>query len=398
MLRTALLIASSLLLLAPAALAQKTGMEEFAQVDPYTKGKREVMAKLGYVSYGPFSWRAAQTTTGLCQTMGDPPMLCVETEHFRIVSTLGTYRMPGDRDEKAAFKAEFARLKAKLGRLKAPRKSIDPWLRLHLYAQRCEDLVQQFEVDFGIEASDYEDVGPILGQQHKFLVLLCQRNSELGRYIKDAYDAQAEVAWRYGWGSSEGMFYGISYEAVAAGWTDPSGETPHDSILHARLIAGVTSNLVDGYRTNNYGVPRWLTFGLSYEYGRRFDPRYVTRVGQQVASTREEEWNWEPRVYNLVKNKFFASTEDMFAWASEEDMNTRDHMVLWSRLQFLLQREEADRASFLGALCVQPGAADPGPAARVALQSSALEEHMGLTPAQLDEEWARWVRRTYSKR
>jgi hypothetical protein len=393
MFRTAFLIGCSLLSLAPPVRAQDSAMESFEEVDPYTGGDRELMAKLGYVSYGPFSWRGPQTTTGLRQTIGDPPVLWVETEHFRIGSTLGSYRLVGDREEKARIKAEIARLKAKLGKLKAPRKSLDPWLRLHLYAQRCEDLAQAFEADFGLESSDYAEVGPNLGQSHKFLVLLCERNSELGRCIKDAWGAEAAVAWRYGWGVTEGMFYGASYEAIAASWKDAGGDVPFDSILHARLVAGVTSNLVDGYRTNKHGVPRWLTYGLSYVYGRRIDPRWVTYVGQKTGSTRKDEWKWEPRVANLVKNQFYASTEDMFGWKGPEDMNVRDHLVLWSKMEYLLDREGGDRAGFLRAMCVEGMGTDS-----VELQRSALKTYLGLTPAELDEGWARWVKKTYSKR
>lgn len=399
MLRRALVLCLSLAALTPSAFAQKDKpVEEFEEVDPYTEGDKELMELYGYKSYGPFLWRPATTTTDLKRICGDAEMLVVETEHFRIASTLTEYKLIADRDEKEKLKEEFKALKDRHRRIKLPKKAIDPWLRLHLYAMRAEKCVADLKRDFGIEPSHYEDIGPYMGQNHKFLILLCQRDSELSRFIKEAWGHDGSVSWRYGWGHKEGMFYGASYEAIVQSWAGNQDPIPYDSILHTRMVQGITSNLLDGYRNGQYGVPRWLLFGASYEYGRRVDPRWVNLVGQTTGNARDDEHVWEPRVRNLVSNDFFITSDKMFTWNTWEGINSRDHIVAWSRLDYLLRaHDEANWPAFLEATCLSTNR-DADEDTLKSLNAQALTTHMGLSPSELDERWAKWVKKTYSKK
>ncbi|MDG2143408.1 MAG: hypothetical protein P8N31_07630, partial [Planctomycetota bacterium] len=169
------------------SFAQKKGkedMEQFEDVCPYTKGDRELEKKLGYERMGFVTWRDGEDSTIIQENMGAIPMLWVETEHFKIGSSLGTFKIDNNKAQKARIKEEIARLKKKLGKFKAPKKSLDPYLRLHVYAQRAEDIYAQFVEDFGIKPENMPENAQFLGHENKFLLLLCQRKSEYGRYIK----------------------------------------------------------------------------------------------------------------------------------------------------------------------------------------------------------------------
>ncbi len=383
----------------PSSAQDKDGMEEFEEVDPYTRGEPERMKRLGYVSYGPFVWRDGDSTLAVQESMGGMPILWVETEHFRIGSSLVTYKLSGDKEEKARLQEEIGRLRKKLGKLKTPKKELDPWLRLHLWAQRAEELYASFHADFGLAPADYAEKGPYLGKTDKFLLLLCQRKSEFNRHVRTYLQVDTNHAYRYDWADG-GMFYGANVEVMKESWDSPAGK-PFDAILHGKVVAGLVTNFVDGYRQNRYGSPRWLAYALPHVYVRRIDPRWVNAVGyEEGRSIREEDYKWEPRVASLVKNKFFASTEEMFGWAKYEDMNTRDHLVAWSRLEYLLNEAEGDRRGFLTALCdVAPeGTPEAQQAALVERQTKALAECFGMTPEELDKAWARWVKKTYKKR
>ena len=136
-------------------------------------------------------------------------------------------------------------------------------------------------------------------------------------------------------------------------------------------------------------------------YVRRIDPRWVTSAGHDHRKNRREnDWKWEPRVRNLVNNDFFASTEEMFTWQEYADMNERDHMVAWSKLDWLMRIAKGDREAFLASMCT-PSSTDGEAGTKAELlarQKRALLAHFGLTPQELDKAWARWVRRTYRKR
>jgi hypothetical protein len=382
------------------AHAQKKDLdyEEFEAVCPYTNGDEELERKLGYVRVGRIPWRGADDSQLVQQNIGGIPMVFVETEHFRIGSSLTTYKIPNDKEERERLRDELGRLRTKLGRLKEPRRELDPWLRVHLYAQRAEDLYRQFHEDWKIEAADYSRRGPHLGFKQKFLLLLCERKSEFGRYLRTYESSDIQYAYRTGW-FGEGMLTCVNMEAIAEHWKEER-DMPLDSMLACMLSANLAGNFVDGWNFNMFRAPAWLTYGYAHIAQRRFDPRWPVFDGRTTIYGKEtDKTDWIPRVGNLVRNDFFASTQEMFGWTKYEDLNQRDHMIAWSRLSYLMSEVEGDPKAFLTASC--PSASGLLPAdAEVARtrQAAALKEHFGLTPAQLDEAWAQWVKRAYRRR
>jgi hypothetical protein len=178
---SACLIAASTL--APAALAQhgeKGELEAFEAVDPYTKGEREKMQRLGYVTYGPFPWVGAHRTPDITETLGGVEILWVETEHFRIGSSLNTYKIGNDKRERALIEADLELLEERLGRLKPPKKQLDPWLRLHLYAQRAETCYAQFMEQIGKTDADFPKKG-IFPREGEYRQSIGRTSQEIGR-------------------------------------------------------------------------------------------------------------------------------------------------------------------------------------------------------------------------
>jgi hypothetical protein len=384
----------------PSASAQDSGdgMEEFAEVDPYTKGERELMDKLGYTTFAPFPWRDAERTPDVHKVIGGAPMIWVETEHFRIGSTLGTYDIPNDSEEKSRISDEVAQLKKRLGKLKTSKKEVDPWLRLHLYAQRAEELYVSFLTDFGLTDEDFGEKTPHLGNSKKYLLLLFERKSELGRYLRAYLDAENDYSYRWGW-EKETMFYGANIEAIRASWTN-ADNVPFDAQLFCAMTASLATNFVDSYKGSFYSAPRWLGSAIGHVYTRRIDPRWVTAAGHDYTKNRrEDDWMWESRVRNLVGNDFFATTEQMFAWQEYSDMNERDHMVAWSKLDWLMRVAKGDLEAFMASMCTPTAEVETGTKEELlARQKRALLAHFSLTPAEMDAAWAKWVKKTYRKK
>ena len=78
--------------LVPGVVAQKSKpVLPPSALDPYTGGKPERLAALGYRSFGPYVFCQA-TTEGVCSRLGDVPILWVETQHFRLGSALEEYK------------------------------------------------------------------------------------------------------------------------------------------------------------------------------------------------------------------------------------------------------------------------------------------------------------------
>src|SRR5262245_53415678 len=171
-------------------------IKPFPKIDPYTKDAPDAKTKAGYASFGPFRFGDAHTTTQIEETLGGIPLIWVETEHFKLGSGLPEYAIADDAQEKEHIRAELERLAARLPDVKPKLKKLDPWLRLHLYAQRLEDLYRGFLAEFDLEESQFPNAPPdpkrrtgpymgegrYLGMSSKYTVLLFDKKSALSRY------------------------------------------------------------------------------------------------------------------------------------------------------------------------------------------------------------------------
>jgi hypothetical protein len=377
---------------------EKSGYEKFEEVDPYTEGEREKLDALGYVRYGPFPWHGAMRTVELREVLGGMDTLFVETEHFLIASTLQSYPVPNDKPERTRLAAERKRLEERLGRLKASKKELDPWMRLHVYALRLEDTLATFTTDFGLDGIPLEEGEFFPGQKAKFRVLLCETRSEFQRYLTDALGIESD---EYYWGVYQdgSIFFGANIEGIRERWARHQ-DIALDTQLYGHVLSGAIAGMLGGYRDSFYGVPMWAMYGLAHHYARQMETRYVTANGQ--SSTKEwnkEDGEWYRRVYGLVNAEFFASCEDMFGWLSYTDLNERDHLITWSRIEFLMQLD-GDRKRFLNLLCQRPptGSEEERRAVLAARSREALREAFGMEPEEFEAAWVAHVLKEYKRK
>ncbi|QDV05423.1 hypothetical protein Poly30_09200 [Planctomycetes bacterium Poly30] len=380
------------LFFASSAIAQQQGggMEEFEEIDPYTENDPAKFALLGYSQVGSFGWAYGERTENVQATMGGLDFLWVETEHFRIGSSLGTYKIPNDREEKDKLKEEFKQLKKKLGRFKAPKKELDPWIRLHLYAQRAENLYADYVKEFGLEAMASDKEKPYLGHPKRFLLLICERKSELGRYLRAYEKAENEYSFTSG-KVGETMLFALNNEVLAEAYKDQEVPQPIDSMLHTRVVAGLARNFINGHNEQLFNAPIWLSYGTGYHYARKVDPRWVLG-GPMARPMTDDHHEWDERVAKLVDNKFFASMADMFRWLPGAELNERDHMVMWSKVEFMILDLEGDLTKFLNAVVVPfPGLTAGSEEELEKRQAVAFAGSFDVDAAEFDEKWTEWA-------
>jgi hypothetical protein len=389
-------------LLCVGARAQDTSLEAIEEVDPYTRGKPDAMGRLGYVSFGPFHWAEGQTTRDVSETLGGIPIVFIETAHFRLASTLATYKPRGDAIEKAHLDEELARLEKKLPKARSAR-DLDPWLRAHLYAQRLEELYGDFLARFGIKDEDFAGseakrggappmgAGPYLGQREKFTVLLTQTRSAYGRYVRRYLNVEDEFSYRFNF--PDCYFYGANFEALK------DHDRSFDVALHAGVAGATVYNFLDSFRDCHHAPPVWFKLGVMHWYARKVDARWNQwNAGGPSIPDEDRNWVWEPRVWGLVKNEACPSWEEMMRWKAPEEVGPRDHMIAWSRVDWFFAEKESDLRALLFALSERlPGTAEEREAACYQQQLAAFEKLWSSTPAELDKSWRKWVLRTYPK-
>jgi len=382
------LVSGSLALGGPAAAQGDSSREPFAEVDPYTRGEAAALARAGYVSFGPFQFGDDRTSDHLVRELGGIPLIFVETAHFRLGSALPEY-VSGDREERKRLADELERLGERLPRVKPKTKTLDPWLRLHLYAQRLEELYADFAERFDV--GDGPGPGPYLGMRGKFVVLLLQKESDFARYGTLAFGQPfaTSVTIQY-FPQSDAMFFGTCAEFF-------HGSYDNDSALACGVLSGVVQNLATGYEGFRRLLPLFFTEGVAHWFSRRFDDRWHTFSGTDPArGDAREQREWEPSVRARVANEVFPPTEEMLAWDDPDALKWADHLILWSRLDFLLARDDGSAGRLLRLLSVPSRNGEV--AADLEGTRRAWIEATGLRPDEFDEAWGAWVLARYARR
>jgi hypothetical protein len=396
-----------LLPLGRAALAQGE-IKPFPPVDPYTKNDPDAKRKAGYASFGPFRFGEDQTSEQVQQSLGGIPMIWVETDHFKLGSGLPEYEPRSDSEERERLRAELERLALRIPSLKPKTKKLDPWLRLHLYAQRLEELYAQFLQEFGLEEGDFPTAPPdpkqaagtymgegrYLGMSSKYLVLVLDKKSALARYGNVHLSRNLQGSTRWYLPVTDAWLFVTAAECL-------EGDYANDSGLACDVVSGVSQNLAMGFRGYRVPLAFAVTEGLAHWFARQVDPRYHIFSGLDRTKVRvKDEWNWAPSVRARVEHKVFPAMADVLAWTDAEALEWSDHLMLWSRMDFLLARTDGAAGALLRRL-KEPAGTPSGqltPEELLERTKTAFAQVAGGDLARFDEAWSEWVLKTYPKK
>ncbi len=376
--------------------------EKFKGVDPYTKGDPETLQKAGYKSLAPFSFAQGISAEEMHEVLGGIEVLWAETAHFKICSSLKTYKSKSDSPENEALDKDLALLAKRIpGFRPLKRNQQDPWLRLHLYALRLEMLYEEFCARTGFRDADFPPLGttntmgsgPYLGQKLKPTILLAEKRSALGRFNLRYAKSEESGSHR---AQLEGgsIFFGISAESMREAGFEL------DIAMHCAIVAGVTANMLDGLRDSYWATPLWFDMGLGHWFSRRVDKRFTYYANGTSRYTDDDLSEWQPRVRGLVDNKFPYSWQDMLETLDWKQLTPQAHMLMWSRVDWMLQQEGKTLRAFMEPISVPLTQSSPEERnkAQVERATKGLSDCFGQSVADLDRTWATWVLKTYARK
>jgi hypothetical protein len=375
-------------------------------LDPYTRGTPAAMRRAGYESFGPFPFGPGHDTKAIEEITGRVGFLWVETEHFRLGSSLPEIK-PGTYDVgQARLRDELARLQKKLPGIEKAGGKLDRWLRLHLYAQRLEETYTDLSRLLGAEAGHDPAVvrqepverirGPVLAPgRRKYSVLLCGDESTLKRYFRSFTGFETDYARRHYFPESDLFVFATS--------ADVDGGILHDDVaLHCHVVFNVVHLLLDGYSGYWHDLPPWFESGLAQCYARRIDTRWPNfdRPPETDPDMRKET-RWEQRAVGLVRNRACTPAAKMLAWPDFGDFKFHDYVVAWSRAGFLIHLGNQRLRAFVNGMKA-PFVDEPRPRSRgrprapspqelFARQQQVLQSVYGWSIEQFDEQWRSYV-------
>ncbi len=377
----------------------------FPAVDPYTRNTKEALEKAGYVSFGPFRFGDDHTTEQIETVLGGVPLIWVETAHFKIGSGLPECAAGEDSNERERLRDELERLAQRVPNVKVKAKKLDPWLRLHLFAARLEQTYADFQQLFGVKDGDFPTVpatpeerlapgymgdGPYLGMPSKFTVLLFDKESSLARYASVYLNMKVEAALRWFFPRTGSMLYLAAAELL-------EGDYANDTAFTCQAIGGVVQNLANGFRNYGHTLPLFWSEGLAHWFSRRFDARYHFFQGDAGTGRVKDGGKWESSVRARVERDVFPPTAEMLGWQDPLALEWADHLILWSRVDYLMAREDGAAARFQRLLktpLVESGGRPREELLRERTEQ-AFREATGQTPEDFDAAWSAWVERTY---
>ena len=381
--------------------------------DPFTRGHAERMAAVGIEAYGPMPWAGGHNTIDIETELGrKPPIRWAETRHFKIGIGLATRPWPKDKRRRRELNAEVDTWWEKVPRTRGLRikrpKQVTSWLLVHLYAQRLEQLYEDFCRRTGFEDAvtagdgDGHDgqgwrdrggigKGPFLGQHGKFCLLVLERRSDLARYMLRWGNRRTDHGTSHYFEESSSLLYVTTPDST-------NGALRPERALHCNIIYGTARNLLTGLRGFSYDLPAWHIEGLAHWYRRRLDLEF-----NSLFKLPESQWSllansdWGSKVRGRVQTGAFPAAAELLRWQAADINTVHKHLMAWARMDFLLAQGEDKFANYLAIL---KGLPTTGVSREQVLQgqTEAFAEVYGLDEAAFDEAWVAWVEANYKRK
>ena len=392
------------LLLLPVALPASappsaTGAQE--KVCPWCKNDPVLLKAAGLVSHGPFLFGVA-TSDKVAERLGDVRVYFLESAHLRIASMLGEYTVP-DKEAKK-IRAELKELKAAIPRIDDRTRRLDPWLRLHIAALRAEkqyaaflDLLGKKESDFPDGQTTYDPgsgkpymgEGPYLGEKDKYDLYLAETLATYQDLLVQHYGVTTKKPQRWNSINRGAMFFGL--------WSKEENLNS-DTAIHACLAHNLGHNYLDGYRYYAYDLPVWLTEGFGHWWQRAIDVECVNYCNIEGTNPLKQTGaGWPADTRRLVMRDRAAPVAELTRKNSFAELDQNDHLVVWSKVDFLIGTDHKKFAAFVdrlkGRTDTQGFTLSRGlPEA----QREAMKEIYGWSYPEFEEAWKAHVLATYA--
>ena len=336
--------------------------------DPFTANEPKAMQAAGVIAYGPFVWADNMLTEEVEKVLGVGRVRWIETAHFLIGFNLATASMPEESDGRKLVNSELQRMHKRFTKFPERASKLEPWLRLHLYAQRAEELYADFAKLVGHD----EASGKHLGQTGKFPILLFQKKSDLARYLDRFCNIKSEHSQRCYYGKTMQRGFALTAEGE---------ETRDESTVHAQFRFLLFETFGDAIG----GLPYWLSLGLAHYYERQVPSRTIlAAIKDEESVDPETQHKWHAKMKARAQHeKLLIPFRDL---AGKTEFGYFAHLQAWSRVDYLMT---LDRAKF-GTFCK---GMNGGYGTSRQLEQLALVYE--LEAEAFDAKWREWVLKTY---
>ncbi|HUR27328.1 MAG TPA: hypothetical protein VM509_04025 [Planctomycetota bacterium] len=379
-------------LLACLFLASFAPQQKAPEVCPWCKNDPALMAKAGVLSHGPIPI-GPKGSADIVATLPATQWVFLETAHLRWGSSLGTATV--DLKDKPRVEAELARLRVLLPTVPEKVKKLDPFLRLHLFGMRGEELYARFQkllrvtdADFPSERQQkgpYMGNGRFLGEADKFEVVIHGVRATHVPFTQSFTGAGVTDAVRWHFRDLHKMIVSVPAE-------DP--DLRQDKWLFPHVAHNLSHLFFCAYKHFSYDPPVWLDEGLAHAMEKEIEPESMTTDGEEGAvNDKSGPPDWLKAARAIVASDKGRSLADLLHAKEFAELDMSANIMAWSKVRFLIDTEPERFAKFLGLVKGQLDAKGvPNGQKLDDLQRNALRDLWSWSPADFDTAWRAWLK------
>lgn len=389
--RAVLLSLSTLVVLAVVVapgLAQKKGK---AEVCPWCKNDPALMKKVGIVSHGPIAI-GPKGSEAMIASLPAGQWVFLETAHLRWASSLPS--VPVDLEDKKRVMAEAARLHELLPAVPLEPRKLDPYLRLHFFAMKGEELYARFQKLLRVTDADFPESrafdkpfmgnGPYLGEKQKYEVVIHSNLANHHLFTAEFAGARVTGSLRYHFSDVHKLIVSIPAE---------DADLRKDKWLYPHVVHNLTHQMFCGYKHFSYDPPPWIDEGLACALEKEVEPQSTTNEGEEGSlSDLKGPRDWAAAARKLIGLGKQKTTAELMHSKSLDALDLDARVTAWSMMRFLIETEPEAFSKLLGTLKGQLDEKGyPTGKDLPDLTRRSMKELWGWTPVTFDEAWKAWA-------
>ncbi|MFN0241867.1 MAG: DUF1570 domain-containing protein [Planctomycetota bacterium] len=364
---------------------------------PYCHNDPVLLEAAGLVNHGGFEF-GLNDTAKVDELLTGVQVHWLETKNFKIGLALGIGKIKFE--DKKRYIAELTRLQTMLPDVKPETATLDPWLRVHMFAQRAEDLHARFldliaGHDFVFNdgksqslIGDYRGEGPYLGMKRKYEILFLPNATLQTKFLAAHTGLQTKNSQRWHY---------VDHGSIGVICHTEEGALRQDLALHGHLAFNLAHNLFDGLLHYSYDTPVWLHEGLAHVFEREIQVDSNSFDSSEGAVPQvSSKSNWKAEVLKILAQGDAPRLAELVSLKSYAELKLDHHFVLWSMVEYLMKTQPEGFGKFLWAMkrCTDAQGVPTG-ANLPEHQRTQFRECFEMNYAEFDEAWRAWATVNY---
>jgi hypothetical protein len=164
------------------------------------------------------------------------------------------------------------------------------------------------------------------------------------------------------------------------------------------LTHNLAHNFILGYKFYSYEPPKWFEEGFAHVYEKEVSEDYNSFDSEEAAVGQMYEGkDWRQGVLKAIGRGKATSTADLIHKKGLSDLNKEDHLIAWSKVEFMIKAYPDAFPKYLDAVRGRIGDKGlPDGSNLQAIQRDFVKTELNMSLAEFDAAWEKWAVKNYA--